>query len=116
MPFLLLLALALVPAIAASLPRRAFGIEAGDATVTLRQFVAQSGEQVVYFVDSVRGVRTNPLRGEFTVRDALDHLLAKTVLVAFEDEATGAWVIKRTAPPGETSALSRTSLPPHLNR
>ncbi|HEY9155619.1 MAG TPA: hypothetical protein VIM69_10845, partial [Opitutaceae bacterium] len=44
---------------AADTATKKFDIPKGDAAVTLRLFVEQSGEQVVFLVDRVRGVTTN---------------------------------------------------------
>jgi len=78
--------------------KRVYDIEAGDAVQTLRQFVHQSGEQVIYVVPKVRGVRTNPVRGEYTVREVLQRLLDRTALIVVEDEKTGALIINRAPP------------------
>lgn len=81
--------------VAADQLRRKFDIAAADATESLQQFVEQSGEQLVYFVKGVRGVRTNPVAGEFTSREALDRLLEETHLAVVEDSETGALLVSR---------------------
>lgn len=81
---------------AAEAPRKTFDIAAGDAATTLKQFTEQSGEQVVYLVNNVRGVSTKPVTGELTAREALDRLLAGTDLVLVQDEKTGAFTINRS--------------------
>jgi hypothetical protein len=97
-----LVILTVIAALASSLraapSKRVYNIEAGDAAQTLRQFVDQSGEQVIYVVPKVRGVRTNSVRGEYTVREVLQHLLERTTLVVVQDEKTGALIINRVAP------------------
>ena len=50
--------------------RRDFRLSGGDAAVTLKQFTEQSGEQVMYLVDSVRGVTTRAVRGRHAPREA----------------------------------------------
>ncbi|HEY0943911.1 MAG TPA: TonB-dependent receptor, partial [Opitutaceae bacterium] len=94
----LLVLTALVSSVAAAgaAARRLYDIAAGDATVALKHFVAQSGEQVVYLTPKVRGVKTNPVRGEFTAREAIDRMVAGTVLVVMQDEKTGALMISRS--------------------
>jgi len=77
---------------------RPYAVGEGDAAHTLRQFVEQSGEQVVYVVTKVRGVKTNPVRGQFTARDALNRLVAGTHLVVVEDQKTGALLVNFVAP------------------
>ena len=54
--------------------------------MTLKRFLNQSGGQVVYLVDSVRGVATKPVRGRFTAREALQRMLAGTPLMTTESE------------------------------
>ena len=73
-----------------------FEIAAGDAAITLKRFAEDSGNQVVFLVDSVRGITTNPLKGEYTPREALSLLVANTVLVVGEDAETGALMARRT--------------------
>ncbi|HWA25015.1 MAG TPA: TonB-dependent receptor plug domain-containing protein [Lacunisphaera sp.] len=95
----LLLGAALLSLGAAGPPvHRKFQLPGGDAAVTLKRFVRQSGEQVVYLVDSVRGVTTQAVQGEFTPRDALQRMLEGTPLAALEDARTGALTINRTGP------------------
>src|SRR5688572_3217188 len=61
--------------------KRHYELSAGDAAATLRQFVEQSGEQVVYLVPKVRGVTTNPVKGEYTAREVIDRMVANTELI-----------------------------------
>src|SRR5688572_30058982 len=94
---LLLVLAALLPvARAAASAKRSYQLAAGDATQTLRQFAEQSGEQVVYLVTKVRGVTTNPVRGEFTAREVLERMLANTTLSIVQDPKTGALLVQRT--------------------
>lgn len=76
---------------------RQYDLPAGDAADTLRQFAEQSGEQIVYLVDSLRGRKTAPLRGEFPPRQALERLLEGTDLVIVQDSGTGAFAVNRRA-------------------
>ena len=57
----------------AELARRPFAIPAADAEVTLETFSDQAGAQLVYLIDDVRGVTTQPVQGTFAIRDALEH-------------------------------------------
>jgi len=79
--------------------RKSFKLSAADATTTLKTFSVQSGEQIVYPVEQVRGVRTNAVSGEFTPREALEKMLADTVLTVVSDEKTGALSVKRDSDP-----------------
>ena len=106
--FLLLLNLALVAAVIAAgpagpvdAPKRSFEIPAGEALTTLKQFASQSGAQLLYSAVEVEGVRTSATKGQFSPREALDHLLHGTSLVAEQDERTGALTVRvgsRSAP------------------
>jgi iron complex outermembrane receptor protein len=94
---------------AAAPAKKSYDIPAGDAAVTLKQFVDQSGEQVVYLVNNVRGVTTNAIHGEFDARAALDQMLAGTELYAVQDDKTSALVINRgphNPRPGERRSAS----------
>ncbi len=86
--------------------RRTYALPRGDAAEILRRFADESGCQVVFLTDVVRGVETNALAGEFSARDALARLLAGTPLALTEDTATGALMIYRPAP-AHASAASR---------
>jgi outer membrane receptor protein involved in Fe transport len=83
--------------------RRSFDIPAGDATVTLRHYTEQSGEQVVYIVPRVRGITTKAVKGEFTSLQAIEHMVANTTLTVVQDEKTRALMVHRRAgdPPGK---------------
>src|SRR5688572_7612610 len=56
-------------AVGAEAPRKLYNLPAGDAAPTLKQFAADSGEQIVYMVDNVRGEKTNSVSGEFVARE-----------------------------------------------
>src|SRR5688572_5359283 len=85
--------------------KRQYEVAAGDAATTLRTFVEQSGEEIVYFVPKVRGVTTNAVKGEFTAREVIDRMLANTGLMVVQDQKTGALMIKR----GPSTKLKETS-------
>ncbi len=72
-----------------------YDLAVGDAAVTLKQFVELSGEQVVYLVNRVRGVKTNEVNGEYLPVEALDLMLKGTGLVYVLDETSGAFTINR---------------------
>src|SRR5687768_6107338 len=80
---------------AAKPAKRSFDIPAGLAETTLRQFADQAGGQFIFSATKVAGVRTNPIRGDFTPRDALDRLVAGTDLRVIHDERTGALTVDR---------------------
>lgn len=82
-------------AFAANPAKRSFDLPAGDAAKTLRSFSEQSGEQIIFPVEQVRGVRTQAVKGQLSTREALDQMLAGTALVAEEDKVTGAFAVRK---------------------
>lgn len=76
-----------------------FAIPAGEASETLRQFSTQSGEQIVYVLEQVRGVRTKAVSGDFAPLTALERMLEGTTLQATRDPDTGALAVGRRNPP-----------------
>ena len=89
-------ALAALPQIGrAASGRMQFDIPGGPASESLRQFSAQTGDDVrlLYAADVVEGVRTKAVRGEMTPNEALNLVLADTPLQATQDPATGALVV-----------------------
>ncbi|MBM3796698.1 MAG: hypothetical protein FJW31_22185 [Acidobacteria bacterium] len=100
---LMLVLAALAPAAPSSIStpaaaKRSYDIPAGDATVTLQRYVEQSGEQILYVVPTVRGVKTNAVSAKCTAREAIERMVAKTVLIVVEDPQTGAVMIQRSTP------------------
>jgi len=75
--------------------RRQFSIPGGDATRTLEIFSSQIGGPVVYLVNQVRGITTNPIRGTFTDREALEAMVVGTELRVMQDERSGALAVFR---------------------
>ena len=106
----LLLGLFLCPLLgAADTTKKVYDIPRGDAATTLRQFVEQSGEQVVFLVEKVRGVSTNAVHGEYVARTALDQMLAGTELYALQDDKTNALVVNRAVGGVPKSTASPTA-------
>lgn len=77
--------------------KKTYSISAGAASATLAAFTEQSGEQLVYPVEIVRGVRTNAVKGELSARAALEQLVAGTDLVVVQDASTGALGLRRAS-------------------
>ena len=107
------LACALAPAQAGEPTRKSYDIARGDAASTLKRFADESGRQVMFLVDAVRGVTTNPVRGEYTVREALTRLVADTGLAVAEDAQSGALMVNRLAsrepPPSQPQPKPKTN-------
>jgi iron complex outermembrane recepter protein len=95
-------------AAAANAPaKKQFNLQPGLAAASLKDFIAQSGVQLLYVAEEVSGVTTNAVKGEYTPREAVRQLLANTVLAAVETE-NGAIAIKR-APGPNGSRVARDS-------
>src|SRR5687767_5042244 len=115
------LALAAAGVRGATAGEKPFNVASGDAATTLRQFAAQSGEQIVYLVDNVRGEQTNAVSGQLTPRVALERMLAGTRLTASHDPGTGALVVGRREtrprppePPPVTPVAADRVTPPRV--
>jgi len=98
------------PVQAGEAARKGYDIARGDAVSTLKRFADESDRQVVFLVDAVRGVTTNPVRGEYTVREALTRLVAGTGLVLAEDAKSGALMVNRAGQ--EESPAAKSSQAP----
>lgn len=101
--------------IAADATPRMFDLPAGDAVDTLKQAAQQAGFEIMFPAESVRGVRTNPVRGTFSAREAIDRMIAGTDLYVVEDQQSGALSVRRVAadssppsPPGPGGRSSDT--------
>jgi hypothetical protein len=89
--------------------KRTFNLPAGMAENTLKLFSEQSGRGLIVGTDAVKGIRTNAVQGEFTVREALDRMLVRTGLVAIQDERNGAFTVRpESSPPNESRAAQTT--------
>lgn len=75
--------------------RKAYEIPSSDAADTLRQFIDLSGEQIIYLVNKVSGVRTNAVSGIYRADEALDLMLSGTVLYPVQDKKSGAILVHR---------------------
>jgi len=56
---------------AAEVPKKFFDLPAGEALVTLKLFVAQSGVQLLYSAEEAEGVKMWPVQGTSTAFDAI---------------------------------------------
>ncbi len=96
---------------------RPFDIPAGDATATLKQFSAQSGIDLVFSLDEIKGEKTNAVRGEMLPTAALDAMLVGTALSATQDKTTGAFAVGKAVndPNAPRAALASSSARPQTN-
>jgi TonB-dependent receptor len=94
--------------------RQWFDLPAGDAAVTLRQLSEAARTEILFSAEIVRGLRTPPVRGEFTALEAGNRMLAGTQLQALQDGRTGALAVRRApaaprsaaAPPARSVAMA----------
>lgn len=95
---------------------RAFDVPSGDAIDTLKQAAQQGGVEIVFLAETVRGVRTTAIRGNFTALEALERLVGKTGLLIVRDARTGTLTVSRgrTANPDSTE-LTPAAIPAEKN-
>jgi iron complex outermembrane receptor protein len=92
--------------------KRNYDLAAGDAAAAFRQFSEVSGKELLYAAELARGVRTAPVRGEYTPLEALNVMLAGTTLEAVKEEQSGALVVKRAGSPNGQGAVAATTSRP----
>jgi len=102
--FLCLASLPFLSARAAEPAARSFDLPADDAAVSLKSFAEQSGQEIVYSPDVVKGTTTNAVKGEFTPKDALDRMLAGTPLAAASSKGGLLAVVKAADPKDQRAA------------
>jgi iron complex outermembrane recepter protein len=90
--------------------KKMFDIPAGTADKTLKLFRDQSGRQVLYPADIVRGVKTPAVKGEMTALEAIQRLLADGVLRVQLQGRETTFIISR-APNEERAAASASQEP-----
>ncbi len=80
-------------------------IAAGPAGQTLKQFVAQTGLQLLFDFDAVNRLTTRPVSGELDAAEALTRMLAGTGLAfEFVNERTVTVTLQGAAPTGASGA------------
>ncbi|MBL9207611.1 MAG: TonB-dependent receptor [Opitutaceae bacterium] len=84
--------------------RKTYDLPADNADKALRRFSEQAGIQVLFPTEITRDVRTAAIKGNLTVREALDQMLAGTGLVAVQDSRTGALTVRREGPAEKNGA------------
>src|SRR5688572_21496359 len=87
---------------------KSFSIPASTAERSLKEFSSQSGVELVYPGEIVRGVRTPAVTGDLTAGQALSRLLRGTGLTSVQDEKTGAFSIARATDPNVRRAAQAT--------
>jgi outer membrane receptor protein involved in Fe transport len=93
--------------------RRKFDVPAGEAIDTLKRVAQQGGVEILFLAETVRGVRTPPVHGEFTAGEALERLVYNTGLVIGRHPQTGTLTVSRATPqrpePPRRSDSTRTT-------
>lgn len=102
-------ALLVLVAHAAEPAKKNYDLSAGDAATRLKQFSETSGRETLFAAETVRGVRTAPIKGEFTPREALERMLDGTGLMVVQDEKTGALGVKKDPDPNAPRAAQTES-------
>lgn len=74
-------------------------VPAGALGAALELIAKQAGVELVFRPEQVRGLHTNGVTGTFSAQEAVKKLLEGTPLELRSDEATGAMMIGRDAPP-----------------
>ena len=95
----LILAVALGSLCWAADAKKNFNVGEGDAANTLKQFAQQAGQQVIFPTLDVKGVRTPAIRGEYSLKEALDLILANTGLEATFDKTSGTFAVSKASLP-----------------
>lgn len=81
---------------AAEVPKQSdFNIKSGDLKSALKQYMKQSGKQVVFLDEHVVGKNSASVVGNLNNQEALTQLLQDTNLVVNVDKSTGAILIKK---------------------
>lgn len=81
--------------------KRDFNIPAGTAASTLKQFVQQSGIELLYSSDAIAGAETKSVSGQLAPREALRRMLAGSALVVAEGKKNGAMAVTRAPDPND---------------
>src|SRR5882672_8458871 len=88
----------------ADAPKQAINIPGGDLGPALELLAKQSGADIVYRPEQVKGLKTSGAKGNLTTREAIDILLSGTSL-SFTTDSSGAMLI---AEPAQRGAIKFT--------
>lgn len=109
-------ALAMVSLAGHAAETMAVDIPSGDLATALEAYAKQTGLELLFRADQLKGLRTEGVQGVLSPRDAITKLLQGTNLRLQQDQATGAMVIApgaaiETRSPSPESADTRGSTP-----
>lgn len=88
-------------------------IPAQGLAPALSEFARQSGQQLLFSPEIVKGKRSTAISGEFTAREALMRLLAGTG-IRVSTASSGAFLLTQGAPPGNGRAAGTAPAPGSL--
>lgn len=86
----------------------AVDIPSGDLAAALEAYAKQTGLELVFRADQLKGLRTRGVQGVLSPQDAITRLLEGTNLRLQQDQATGAMVIAPNRPLETGSRTSRS--------
>ena len=89
--------------------KKQYKIPSGRAIETLKLAAQQGDVDIMFAAQVAQGVRTNAIEGEFTPMEALDSMLAGTLLTIVEDQQTGAFAVIRMPDSEEPPVLKEES-------
>ena len=72
-----------------------YDIPEGEAEQTLVDFASQSSIEIIYEIEDVANVRTRRIYGSYTLEDALQYMLADSLLQITVDEKSGAIAVNK---------------------
>lgn len=104
-------AFTLVVLLGAEDARREFDLPRDFAVRTFKLFSEQSGRGLIADAEMVRAIKTNAVRGRFSLHEVLARMLAGTGLAVREDPKNGAFVVHRTEPAGGALRPRAAELP-----
>jgi iron complex outermembrane receptor protein len=93
----------------ADAPKRSINIPSGDLGSALQLLAKQSGADIVYRPEQVKGLRTDGVSGNLSTREALDVLLKGTPLTLRTD-SSGAILIVAPPPGGSPPTPNKSTL------
>ena len=99
----------LAPAQAVAAQQNAISIPAGDLKTVLDTYARQTGRQLIYRSDQVRGARSPGARGAVSAQQALDAILSGTGFSARSDPSGAIAIIREKGIGTVTGSLTPTS-------
>jgi iron complex outermembrane receptor protein len=102
--------LSLVATAIADSPKHPVNIPAGDLSTALTMLAKQSGADLVYRPDQVKGLKTQGVSGSLSAEEALAKLLAGTPLTVNID-STGAMLISTPKAHARSTSINDASVP-----